>query len=78
MCQLSLKYGASYMALVIKSPSANTGDAREVDSISRLGRSPRVGNGNPFQYFCLEIPTDRRPWWAIDHKVTKSRKQLRD
>ena len=26
------------------------------------GRSPGVGNGNPLQYSCLEIPIDRGAW----------------
>ena len=38
-----------------------------------LGRSPREGNGNPFQDCCLRNPMDRRAWWATVHGVTKSR-----
>ena len=34
-------------------------------------RSTREGNGNPFQYSCLEHPMDRGAWWAIVHGVTK-------
>ena len=26
---------------------------------------PGGGNGNPFQYLCLENPMDRGAWWAI-------------
>jgi len=26
------------------------------------GRSPGEGNGNPFQYSCLENPMDREAW----------------
>ena len=36
------------------------------------------GNGNPLQYSCLENPMDGGDWWAIVHRVTKSRKQLSD
>ena len=36
------------------------------------GRSPGGGNGNPFQYSCLENPMDRGAWWATVHGVTKS------
>ena len=36
-----------------------------------LRRSPREGNGNPFQYSCLGNPMDRGDWWAIVHGVTK-------
>ena len=30
----------------------------------RLGRSPRVGNGNPLQYSCLKNSMDREAWQA--------------
>ena len=33
---------------------------------------PRVGNGTPLQYSCLENPMDRGAWWATDHGVAKS------
>ena len=42
------------------------------------GRSRGEGNGNPLQYYCLENPTDRGAWWAIVHRVKKSRTRLRD
>ena len=29
------------------------------------------GNGNTFQYFCLEDPMDREAWWATVHGVEK-------
>ena len=29
------------------------------------------GNGNPFQYSCLENPMNRGAWWATVHGVTK-------
>ena len=44
--------------------------------ISRLGRSPGVGNGNPLQSSCLENPLDRGAWWAAVHWVTKSKTRL--
>ena len=31
---------------------------------------PGEGNGNPFQYSCLENPMDRRSWQAKIHAVT--------
>ena len=43
----------------MKSPSANSGNARDVGLIPGLGRSPGVGNGNPLQYSCLENPMNR-------------------
>ena len=39
-------------------PPANAGDIRDLGSIPEWGRSPGVGNGNPFQYSCLENPMD--------------------
>ena len=43
----------------------------EIGSISGLGQSPREGNGNPFQYSCLQNPMDRGACWAIVHGVAK-------
>ena len=62
---------ASQLALVVKNPPANVGDAGDLGLISGLGRSPEEGNGNPLQYSCLENPRDRGAWWAIVHGVTK-------
>ena len=54
---------------VVKNPPAN---AKDTGSISGPGRSPGGGQGNPFQYSCLENPMDRGFWWATIHKVAKS------
>ena len=51
--------------------SANDGNAGDPGSIPGLGRSPREGNGNPLQYFCLENPMDRGAWKAQDHGVAE-------
>ena len=56
---------------VVKNPSANAGDARDVGSIFRSGRSPGGGHGNPLQYSWLENSMDRGAWQAIVHGVTK-------
>ena len=61
---------------VVKNPSANTRDVRDMDSIPGSRRSPGGGNGNPLQYSCLENPMDREAWWAIVHGVTKSQTRL--
>ena len=37
-----------------------------------LRRFPGVGNGNHFQYSCLENPTDRGAWRVTVHGVTES------
>ena len=42
-----------------KSSACSTGD---LSSIPGLGRSLGKGNGNPFQYSCLENPMDRGAW----------------
>ena len=49
---------------MIKSVSGNAGDSKDVDLIPGSGKSPRVGNGNPLQYSCLENSMDRGTWWA--------------
>ena len=51
--------GLAIQVAVIKNQPYNTADARDMDSILGLGRSPGVGNGNPFLYSCLENPVDR-------------------
>ena len=38
------------VALVVKNPPANAGDARDVGSIPGLGRFLGRGHGNPLQY----------------------------
>ena len=53
-----------------KESAFNAGDR---GSIPGLGRSPGEGNGKPFQYSCLENPTDGRTWRAIVHGVTRVR-----
>ena len=35
------------LVLVVKNPSANAGDARDMSLIPGLGRSPGLRNGNP-------------------------------
>ena len=42
-----------------KASAYNVGDP---GSIPGSGRSPGEGNGNPFQYSCLENPMDRGSW----------------
>ena len=53
-----------------KESACNAGD---LGSIAGSGRSSGEGNGNPFQYSCLEDPTDRGAWRATVHGVAKSR-----
>ena len=62
------------MVLVVKNlpDNANAEDVTDPGSIPGSGRSPGRGNGNPFQYSCLENAVDRGAWWAAVHGVTKS------
>ena len=57
---------------MVKNPPADTRDTRDVSLIPGLGRSPKVGNGKPFQYSYLENSRNRRAWQAIVHEVTKN------
>ena len=57
---------------MVKNPLANVGDTKEASSIPGLGRSPGVGNGNPFQYPCLENSMDGGAWQAKVHGFAKS------
>ena len=59
--------------LVVKNLPANSGDIRDPGLIPGLGRSPGVGNGNPFQFSCLENTMDRGAWWATVQGVSKNR-----
>ena len=62
----------SQVALVVKNSRANAGDVKEVTSFPGLKRSPGEGNGNLFQYSCLENPMDRGPCRATVCRVAQS------
>ena len=47
--------GGQHCGSVGKASAYNSGD---LGSIPGLGRSPGEGNGNPFQFPCLENPID--------------------
>ena len=63
---------------MVKNLPANAGDARYSGSVPGSGRSPGVGNGNPFQHSCLDNSMDRKAWWPIVLGVAKSQTQLND
>ena len=56
---------------MVKNLPANAGDARDLGLIPGSGKYPGVGNGNPFQYSCLENPMDRGAWQATVHRVAE-------
>jgi len=74
---MSETQGASQVSLVVKNLLASVGGIRDVGSIPGSRRSPGGGHGDPFQYSCLENPTDRGVLWATVHGLTKSRTQLK-
>ena len=57
----------------VKNRSANEGDA---GLILGSGRPPGKGNGNLFQYSCLENPMNRGAWRATVQRVAKSQTRL--
>ena len=65
------KFGLYQVALAVKYLPANAGDIRDLDLILGSGRSLEGGNGNSFQYSCLENPMDRGTWQDTVHGVTK-------
>ena len=67
---------STQVVLVVKNPSANVGDAREVGLISGSGRFPGGENGNPLQYSCLGNSMDKGAWQATVHGAPKSWTQL--
>ena len=50
---------------MVKNPLADAGDTRNEGLIPGWGRSSGVGNGNPFQYSCLDNAMDREAWWSM-------------
>ena len=60
---------------MVKNLLTNAGDTGEMGLIPGLGRSPGEGNGNPFQYSCLENIMDRGAWRAKVHGITRSQTQ---
>ena len=50
----------------------NSGDPKDSGLIPGSERSPGGRNGNPLQYSCLRITTDRGAWWATVHGVAES------
>ena len=53
---------------VVKESACNAGD---LGSIPLSEKFPGEGNDNPFQYSCLENPTDRGTWQATVQGITK-------
>ena len=56
---------------MVKNLSANAGDVRDAGLTPGSGRCPGVGNGNPFQYSCLENPIDRGAGQTTVHEAAR-------
>ena len=53
--------GASQVALVVKNPSANAGDIKDVSSIPGFGRSPGEGPATHSSILAWRIPWTEEP-----------------
>ena len=54
-----------------KESACQAEDTGDVGSVPGLGRSPGGGNGNTFQYSCLEYSVDRGAWQVTVHGVAE-------
>ena len=61
---------------MVKNPSVNSEDIRDVGSIPGSGKSPEGGYGNPLQYSCLENPVDRGAWQATGRRESDTMKPV--
>ena len=66
---IQLHYGF-FGVTVEKNLHANAGDAKDMGSIPRSGRSPGEENGNLLQYPCLEKSHGQRSLVAAVHGLT--------
>jgi len=56
---------------VVKNPSANAGDTRDVGSIPAVGNISWRRAWQPTPDSHLESPMDRGAWWVTVHRVAK-------
>ena len=68
--EILLRYADIWASLVAQ--IVNTCNAGNLGSVPGSGRSSGEGNGNPFQYSCLENSMDRGVWWVIVHGVARA------
>ena len=72
-----LENGRLPMPIFLAFPGVSDGkeftcNAGDLGLISGLGKFPRGGLGNPYQYSCLENLMDGGVWWATIRRVLKS------
>ena len=53
-----------YLCVAVSDGKESACNGGGLGLIPRSGRSPGEGNGNPFQYSCLETSMDRGAWWT--------------
>ena len=63
--------------LVVKNLPTNVGRPMRCWFDPWVGKIPGGGNGNPYQYTCLENSMHRRAWQVTVHSVTESQRQLK-
>ena len=64
--------------LVVKNLPANAGGIRHMGVWSLGWEDPlEEGNGNPLQFPCLEVLTDRGSWRATSHRIAKNQTRLK-
>ena len=70
-------YGASQVTLVLKNPSANAEDIRDMVLVPGSERPAGGEHGNPLQYSCLENPMYGGTWRATVCRVEKNWTRLK-
>jgi len=63
---------------VVKNPPVNARDSGDGGSVPGSGRSPGIGNSNPFQYSGLENTMNRGAWQVRVHGFAKNQTKLSD
>ena len=54
---------------VVKNLPASAEDANDLGFNLWVRKTPKVGNGNPLQYFCLENSMDRGAWSLVGYSL---------
>ena len=81
MTYITSRKNCATCGTVVNNLNANERDSRDMGLIPGLGRSPGVGNGNLFEYSCLENSMDRNlsglsplQWQVVKHTLHPTNK----